>query len=60
MMGEHAGTVMEGTVREGIIRPIGTRGVVDIGPREEGKKALSTSRLIFLPSYILFIILGRI
>ena len=38
MMGEHAGTVIEGTVREGIIRPIGSRGAVDIGPREEGKK----------------------
>ena len=28
MMGEHAGTVIEGTVREGIIRPIGTRGFI--------------------------------
>lgn len=32
MMGEHAGTVIEGTVREGIIRPMGTRGAFDIGP----------------------------
>lgn len=38
MMGEHAGTVIEGTVREGIIRPIGTRGAFDIGPREEREK----------------------
>lgn len=44
MMGEHAGTVIEGTVREGIIRPIGTRGAFDIGPREERerKKELSS------------------
>lgn len=38
MMGEHAGTVIEGTVREGIIRPIGTRGAFDIGPREERER----------------------
>ena len=42
MMGVHAGTVIEGTVREGIIRPIGTRGAFDIGPREEGTKELSS------------------
>ena len=42
MMGVHAGTVIEGTVREGIIRPIGTRGAFDIGPREERKKELSS------------------
>ena len=59
MMGEHAGTVMEGTVREGIIRPIGTRGAVDIGPREEGEKALWSSHFTLLPSYIMFVTLGR-
>lgn len=48
MMGEHAGTVMEGTVREGIIRPIGTRGAVEIGPREEVKKALWSSHFTLL------------
>ncbi len=37
MMGD-AGTVMEGTVREGIIRPMGTRGVVAIVPAENEKE----------------------
>ena len=37
MMGD-AGTVMDGTVREGIIRPMGTRGVFAIGPIESSQK----------------------
>lgn len=51
MIGD-AGTVMEGTVREGIIRPTGTRGVVAIGPKEIGKN----KKVIFLPSahFVLF------
>lgn len=37
IIGEHVGTVMEGTVREGIIRPMGTSGVVTLimGPRDK-------------------------
>lgn len=52
-MGEQAGTVMEGTVREGIIRPIGTKGAVDIGPREEGKKYCHHISLYCLHTYCL-------
>lgn len=62
MMGEHAGTVIEGTVREGIIRPIGTRGAFDIGPREERerkKKNCHDISLYCLHTYC-FYSLGRI
>lgn len=63
MMGEHAGTVIEGTVREGIIRPIGTRGAFDIGPREERERKKKNCRhdisLYCLHTYC-FYSLGRI
>ena len=40
IIGVHAGTVMEGTVREGIIRLMGTRGVVAVatGPKNKMKE----------------------
>ena len=51
MIGD-AGTVMEGTVREGIIRPTGTRGVVAIGPTEFEKNKIVILRIV-LPILIL-------
>ena len=51
-MGEHAGTVIEGTVIEGIIRPIGTRGAVDIGPREKRKKNTFIIIIIHFTAFI--------
>ena len=42
IIGVHAGTVMEGTVREGIIRLMGTRGVVAVatGPKNKMKEKI--------------------
>lgn len=61
MMGD-AGTVIEGTVREGIIRPMGTRDVVAIVPAESGKKEKQNSVMIHFTAFHIFcvVILGRI
>lgn len=57
IIGVHAGTVMEGTVREGIIRLMGTRGVVAVatGPKTKMKeKILSINVNSFLLLLVLF------
>ena len=47
IIGEHAGIDLEGTVRDGIIRPMGTRGVVAVG-RTDPVKTKHVS--IFIPT----------
>ena len=52
IIGVHAGTVMEGTVREGIIRLMGTRGVVAVatGPKNKMKEKKSKHQHKQLPT----------